>query len=91
MKQLLKKYLKNIEFDENEIAKRYFPVGKKRKIVVDPTHQFGRPTIIGTNIKIETIHDLLGNGESKKSICFLYDLKIGQVNDVVYYYKKHAA
>lgn len=89
-KQILEPYLKNIDFDKNQIATRYFPIGREHKVVVDPKHQFGQPTIVGTNIKIETIYNLLNGGETKESVSYLYDLSLPQVNDAILYYKKVA-
>lgn len=87
IKKILAPFLKNIEFDEHQIAKRYFPLGKKHKVVVDPKHQFGQPTILGTNIKTDVIYSLYKSKESKKNICELYNLQIKQVNDVISYYE----
>jgi uncharacterized protein (DUF433 family) len=87
-KKILAPFLKNIEFDENQIAKRYFPLGKKHKVVVDPNHQFGQPTILGTNIKTDVIYSLYKSKESKKNICELYNLQLKQVNDAISYYKR---
>lgn len=90
-KKILSPFLKNIEFDENQIAKRYYPLGKKHKVVIDPNHQFGQPTILGTNIKVYVIYSLYKGKEPKQSICELYDLKMQQVNDAIAYCKKIAA
>ncbi|HXP50824.1 MAG TPA: DUF433 domain-containing protein [Bacteroidia bacterium] len=90
LKKVLAPYLKKIEFGEDHIAIKYFPIGKNRNVVVDPHHQFGAPTIVGTNIKTETIIQLKKGGESKESICLLYNLNLHQVNDAILYYRKTA-
>lgn len=91
IKKILLPFLKNIEFDENKIAKRYFPLGKNHKVVIDPRHQFGQPTILGTNIKAYVIYSLYKSKEPKKSICSLYNIKLKQVNDAIAYFEKLAA
>lgn len=84
-------YLKKIEFDQNMIAQRYFPLGKKKNVVIDPNHQFGQPTIVGTNIKVKTIYSLYEGDESVESICHLYDLNHQQVDDAIHFCEKFAA
>lgn len=89
LKPLLLPFLSKIEFNNNDIAYKYFPT-KSRKIVIDPKFQYGQPTIAGTGIKAEIINGFYKGGESKDTICKLYDLTIEQVDDAILYYKKSA-
>lgn len=91
LSRVLSPYLNKIEFDKDNIALRYYPLGKNHKIVIDPKHQFGQPTILGTNIKAEIIYFLYKGKETKKNICELYNLTIQQVNDAINYCDKIAA
>ncbi|MEM6719149.1 MAG: DUF433 domain-containing protein [Bacteroidota bacterium] len=95
-KQLNLKFIRNfiskLDFDSNDLAKRLYPLGKKNSVVVDPKHQFGQPTIKGSNLFPETIFNLYNNKESKKFIAASYDISIKQVNDAIDYCKsKNAA
>ncbi|AXG69556.1 hypothetical protein KORDIASMS9_01779 [Kordia sp. SMS9] len=95
-KQLNLKFIKNfmhkLDFDSNNLAKRLYPLGKKNSVVVDPKHQFGQPTLKGTNLFPETIFNLYNNEESKKFIASSYDISVKQVNDAINYCKsKNAA
>jgi uncharacterized protein (DUF433 family) len=89
LKDLLIPFLNKIEFNEENLAFRYFPTDAK-KVVVDPKFQFGQPTIEGTGIKADIINGFYQGGESKETICKLYDLTIEQVNDAILYFKKSA-
>lgn len=89
LKPLLIPFLKKIEFNSDDVAVKYFPTEAK-KIVIDPKFQYGQPTIAGTGIKAEIINGFYQGGESKETICKLYDLTIDQVNDAILYYKKSA-
>lgn len=90
IKEFLEPHINKIEFGEN-LAKRYFPLGKEHKsVVVDPLHQFGQPTINGTNIQTATIHNLFEAGETKGNICILYDISERDVNEALIYYNKSA-
>jgi uncharacterized protein (DUF433 family) len=87
-KKLISPFLHRIEFDNNNIATRFFPLEKSKNIVVDPKHQFGQPTISGRNINVATIKKLFDGGESKENISVLYNLKSSQVDDALRYYKR---
>ena len=89
--KILSPYLNKIDFDADTVALRYFPAGKKSTVVIDPKHQFGQPTIVGTNIKVETIYSLYQGKEPMDNICNLYDLTPKQVKDAVSYCRKLAA
>ena len=91
IKKFVAPYLKKIEYDKNMVAQRYFPLGKSKSVVIDPNHQFGQPTIVGTNIKVKTIYLLYEGDESIENICDLYDLNHKQVDDAIKYCEKFAA
>jgi len=86
----LEKFLERVEFDDNNLAKRFFPLENSRNIVVDPKHQFGQPTIAGTNIKTQSIYNLYKGGESYENICNLYDVDKSSVQDAVTFHKSVA-
>jgi len=89
LKPILAPFLSKIEFNGDDIATRYFPTEAK-KIVVDPKLQFGQPTITGTSIKAEIINGFIEGGESKETICKMYNLQIDQVEDAILYFKQSA-
>ena len=91
--QFIQPYLKQIEFGENSIAKKYYPIfnlNSSKNIVVDPMHQFGLPVLNGTNIQTATIYNLINAGESRKKISFQYEISEDVIEDVLVYYKKRA-
>lgn len=85
--QVLKPFIRKIQFDDERMAKKFYPLGKNKSIVVNPEHQFGQPVIEGTNILTQTIFNLLQAGEPKKSIAKLFDLTINQINDTIEFTK----
>ena len=74
-------------FDKNELAEKFYPLGKTKQVVIDPKHQFGQPTIKGTNIFPKTIFNLYQSKESKKFIAQSYEISIQEVNDAIEYCK----
>lgn len=90
IKHILEPFLDKIEFGSNGLARRYFPLDNSKNIVIDPNHQFGSPTITGTNIKTLIINDFYKSGESVGNICNLYSLTEKQVLDAIQYYNRAA-
>ena len=89
--KMIEDFFKKIDFSDNDLAKRFWPLGKDHSIVVDPHHQFGQPVIHGTNINAATIYSMYESGEPLSTIGILYDLTEEQVNDAITFCKRKAA
>lgn len=88
--RFLEAFLEKVEFNEDNLATRFFPLGKEKNVVVDPKHQFGQPTISGTNIKTQTIFNLHKGGETNENISTLYDIPVEKVRDAIAFHKSAA-
>lgn len=88
--KFIKNFMKKLDFDKNNLAERLYPLGKRNAVIVDPKHQFGQPTIKGTNIFPDTIYNLYKSKESKKFIAASFDLSLKQINDAIEYCKNAA-
>jgi uncharacterized protein (DUF433 family) len=86
----IKSFVHKLEFDKNELAHKFYPLGKKNSVVVDPSHQFGQPVLKNTNIYPETINSLYKSKESKKFIAESFEISLKQVNDAIQYCKSVA-
>lgn len=89
IRRIINQFSEKIDFGPR-FAQKYYPMGKKSSIVVNPSNQFGSPIIDGTNIKVSTIFSLSSGGESTDFIADLYDLNEKQVNDAITYMKEAA-
>ena len=89
--EIIQDFFQKIDFSSNELAKRFWPLGKEHSIVVDPHHQFGQAVIHGTNINAATIYSMHKSGESLSTIGILYDLTEEQMNDAIAFCKRKAA
>lgn len=85
--RFMEKFLEKIEFDDNNLAVKFFPLPNSKNIVVDPKHQFGQPIIVGTNIKTQTLFSLYRGGETLEDISILYNISIDKVEDAVAFQK----
>ena len=86
----VREFLKKIDFDESDLANRFWPLGKEKLVVIDPNHQFGQPTLIGTNILPLTICNLVKAKEPKKFIAATYGISEKHIDDAVEYCRKVA-
>ncbi len=78
-------FFKNLDFDNDLMASRFWPLGKSKNIVIDPGRQMGHPVVGKTNIFPETIYNMHKSGESVKFIAFTYDLNEKEVADALDY------
>ncbi len=86
----IKIFFKNLEFDKELLANRFYPLGKNKKIIVDPSRQFGLPVVGETNIYPETIYNLHKAGEPTKFIAYMYEIGESEVLDAIEYCNKAA-
>jgi uncharacterized protein (DUF433 family) len=88
--QVTSPFCKKIDFDNQTLAGRFFPVSRESSVVIDPERKFGQPIIDGTSILTQTIYNLHRGGEPVALICKLYDLAPGQVEDVIAFHRQAA-
>jgi uncharacterized protein (DUF433 family) len=90
IRDFVEPFLKHIEFGDDSLAKRFYPLKNSKNVVVDPLHQFGQPVINGTNTQTKTLYTLFTAGETKQNISILYDISEKQVTDAINYYSRAA-
>jgi uncharacterized protein (DUF433 family) len=89
---VIKPFCQQLHFDSiSNLASRYFPLGRKKGIVVDPHHAFGRPVIDGTNLATETIATLVRGGESLDDVAAQFRLEMPLVEAAWEYEQRLAA
>lgn len=76
-------FFKNLDFDNDLLASRFWPLGKSKSILIDPKRQFGHPVIGKTNIYPETLFSLYKGGEPIDFIAFTYEIDEQQVLDAI--------
>lgn len=86
----IKSFAHKLDFDRNELAEKFYPLGKANRVVIDPKHQFGQATIKDTNIFPQTIYNLYQSKESKKFIAQSFEISLKEVNDAIEYCKSVA-
>lgn len=85
--RFIENFLEKIEFDDNNLAARFYPLANSKNVVVDPKHQFGQPIVAGTNIKTHTLYSLYKGGETLEDISSLYHISLEKVQDAIAFQK----
>ncbi|WP_238719021.1 DUF433 domain-containing protein [Pelagihabitans pacificus] len=82
---LIEIFFVNLEFDKDNLASRFWPIGKEKSILVDPKRRFGRPVIEGKNINPEIIFNHHKAGDPIPYIAHVYQISEKQVNHAIEY------
>lgn len=76
---LIEIFFINLEFDEDNLASRFWPMGKEKSILVDPKRRFGQPVIDGKNIYPEIIFNHHQAGDPIPYIAYVYQISEAEV------------
>lgn len=76
-------YLRQIEFDVEDVARRWYPLGKDGPIVLDPSVEFGSPVVAGTRIETEVLWQYAEGGEEIGAIADAYELQQDKVEAAI--------
>ena len=84
LRKIIEPFCRKIDFcKDTALAMRYWPLGRERAVVVDPRQNFGRPSIVDTNISTETIAQFIRSGETNKTVAQEFELSEASVLDAV--------
>lgn len=82
---LVKPYLDQLEFDVNDVASRWWPLGKLGGVVIDPRQSFGAPVIDGVGIRARVLSDAyqaereLHGDKALERVAWVYEVAPQQV------------
>jgi uncharacterized protein (DUF433 family) len=87
---IIQMFFKNLDFDNDMLAARFWPLGKEHTIVCDPHRKFGQPVLDGTSIQSEAIYRMYLAEEPISFISSLYEISEAAVKDAILFHKKAA-
>mgnify|MGYP001794950415 FL=1 len=91
MQKTLQQLLQRIEWDEEGLAQRLFPLiqlqqaDAPRVLEIDPRISFGRPVVVNTGIPADMVIDRFRAGESLESLADDYDFSRQQLEEILRY------
>lgn len=81
-----------IEYDGNQLAVRWFPVPKSKKVVLDPQRAFGKPILTDYGVTTETLYsNWLAEDKSAKRVADLFEIPKDLVEAAVSFEQRIAA
>jgi uncharacterized protein (DUF433 family)/DNA-binding transcriptional MerR regulator len=80
-----------IDFDIDEMASRWWPLGKEGRIVIDPKLNFGKPVLESFNIPTDTIYSAYLVEKSIKTVADWYEVDEDSIMHAIKYEERNAA
>lgn len=88
--EVLDPFLDTVEY-EDELVRRWWPLGKEAGVLIDPDYGFGLPVIEGTGIRTEIIAERAEAGDSTDEITYDFDVTPEQIEAALRYETPAAA
>ncbi len=88
--EVLDPFLETVEY-ENELVRRWWPLGRDVGVLVDPDYGFGLPVIAGTGIRTEIIAERTRAGDSTDEITYDFGVTPNQIKDALQWEMPDAA
>jgi len=85
----IRPFLATLELERHLVA-RWWPLGRDRKIVVDPRRAFGRPLISDFGVPVQVLIEALKNGDPE-AVADWFEIDRDSLNDVIEYQLQLAA
>ncbi|TDB65927.1 DUF433 domain-containing protein [Arundinibacter roseus] len=88
IQQVVEPFCKRIEFGDDALPVKLYPLGRESAIQIDPNRQAGRPVVGDTEILSQTVFDLFLHGSSVSQLAEQFSLTERQVEDVILFHEK---
>ena len=90
---MVKELAHQVDFDATSgLASRWYPLGSKRPVVLDPLVSFGRPSIVGKGVTTANVYDLfIAENENVKQVCSWMRLTPNEAKAAIEFEKALAA
>jgi len=89
---LIERYLvRGIEFTENDMAGRWWPLPESKRIVIDPTRRFGKPIVDKFAIPTSAIASAFNTEQSVEDVARWFQIDEESVRDAIEFEEQLAA
>lgn len=89
-KEILEPFLTNLDY-ANDLAVRWWPLGKDAPIMLDPEYGYGLPVVVGSGVRTEIIRERSLAGDSNEQIARDFNLDPKEVERALQFELKLAA
>ncbi|CAB3755770.1 DUF433 domain-containing protein [Paraburkholderia solisilvae] len=80
-----------IEFDEDQLAARWYPARRSKAVVLDPAIAFGKPIVTAGAVRTSILHDAVAVEGDKNFVAKLYDVPVSAVDAAIAFEESLAA
>lgn len=80
-----------IEFGEDELATRWFPVPQSKAVVLDPQIAFGKPIVTEVGVRTDILYDAYLAEDDKHVVARLYEVPLSAVEHAIRFEQRQAA
>ena len=88
---IIKPFLKELEFGDGEILQRWWPLGREHKVAVDPKRNFGQPTIFQEGIPTRVLARSVKANGSILEVARWYEVTPEAIQEAVEFERRLAA
>lgn len=81
-RDVLEPFLEDVDY-ENQLPRRWWPLGRNHKVVVDPDYGFGLPVVEGTGTRTEIIAEQYRAGDTIEDISYDFSVTPDQIRDAL--------
>ena len=81
--KVIKPFLRELEFAQNDQLVRWWPLGTKRAVVLDPNRQFGQPITAKAGVATDILQAAAKAGQTVEEIADWYELDVPSVRDAI--------
>jgi uncharacterized protein (DUF433 family) len=89
--QIIKPFLKELEFADNTGVVRWWPLGDTRLVVLDPTRNFGRPIVARHGVPTEVLANAARATGSIAEVAKWYEVPEQEIHDAIEFEQQLAA
>lgn len=76
-------FFKDLEFSQDRVLERWWPLGDHRAVVVDPRRAFGKPIVVDRGVPTAILSSAVKASRSIDEVVFWYDLTKSSVVDAI--------
>ena len=80
--EVLLPFLKSVTY-EHDYARRWWPIGRDRRVVVDPDYGFGLPVVEGSGVRTEIVYEQVRALESQERIASSFNISPEDVEHAI--------
>ena len=91
IQQVVEPFCKRIEFGDDSLATKLYPLGREASIQIDPARQAGRPVVGDTEVLSQSVFDFFLHGNSVASVAERFNLTEKEVEDVIVFHENQSA